>query len=85
MAGTDKLGFRDIDIIKSKFPDSLFIIINNLLKIRKKIAIDALKGEDVFVAKQTLKAVIIKTYLVFYFIFFFNAYHNFKYLISNVI
>lgn len=27
LARTDKLGFRDIDIIKSKFPDSLFVMI----------------------------------------------------------
>lgn len=55
LAGTDKLGFREIDIIKSKFPDCLFFIIGNLLKIRNKITIDTLNGEYVFVAKKTLK------------------------------
>lgn len=69
LAGTDKLGFRDIDIIKSKFPDSLFVMINNLLKIRKKIAIDTLNGEDVFVAKQTLKTLQLRPiwYTILYF------------------
>lgn len=71
LAGTDKLGFRDINIIKSKFPDSLFVMINNLLKIRKKIAIDTLNGEDVFVAKQNLKTLQLRP--IWYSILYFSS------------
>lgn len=71
LAGTDKLGFRDIDIIKSKFPDSLFIMINSLLKIRKKISIETFDGVNIFVTKQNLKT--LKFRPVWYFILYFSS------------
>lgn len=71
LAGTDKLGFRDIDIIKSKFPDALFVMINNLQKIRKKVSIEVLNGEDVFVAKKTLKTLQFRPF--WYFILYFSS------------
>lgn len=71
LAATDKLGFRDIDIIKSKFPDALFVMINNLQKIRKKVSIEVLNGEDVFVAKKTLKTLQFRPF--WYFILYFSS------------
>lgn len=71
LAGTDKLGFRDIDIIKSKFPDALFVMINNLQKIRKKVSIEVLNGEDIFVAKKTLKTLQFRPF--WYFILYFSS------------
>ncbi|OHC25192.1 MAG: hypothetical protein A3F63_11240 [Pseudomonadales bacterium RIFCSPHIGHO2_12_FULL_40_16] len=71
LAGTDKLGFRDIDIIKSKFPDALFVMINNLQKIRKKVSIEVLNGEEVFVAKKTLKTLQFRPF--WYFILYFSS------------
>lgn len=55
LAGTDKLGYRDIDIIKLKFPDHLFIMIGKVQKIKNKITIEKLNDEDVFVAYKSLK------------------------------
>ncbi|KXZ62453.1 hypothetical protein AVENLUH5627_03508 [Acinetobacter venetianus] len=55
LAATDKLGFRDIDIIKLKFPDHLFIMIGKIQKIKNKITIEKLNDEDVFVAYKSLK------------------------------
>lgn len=44
LAGTDKLGYRDIDIIKLKFPDHFFIMISKIQKIRDKITIEKLNN-----------------------------------------
>ncbi len=55
LAATDKLGFRDIDIIKLKFPDRLFVMINNVKKIRNQISTETLDGGDIFVTRHTLK------------------------------
>lgn len=55
LAGTDKLGYRDIDIIKLKFPDHLFIMIGKVQKIKNKITIEKLHNEDVFVAHKSIK------------------------------
>lgn len=71
LAATDKLGFRDIDIIKLKFPDRLFFMINRILKIRAKISIETLNNESVFVSKQTLKT--LKFRPVWYFILYFSS------------
>lgn len=71
LAATDKLGFRDIDIIKLKFPDRIFVMINNLQKIRNKVSIEVLNGENVFVTKQTLKALHFRPFL--YFILYFSS------------
>ena len=46
LAGTDKLGYRDIDIIKLKFPDHLFIMIGKVQKIKNKITIEKIHNED---------------------------------------
>lgn len=71
LAGTDKLGFRDIDIIKSNFPDALFVMINNLQKIRKKVSIEVWNDENVFVAKKTLKTLQFRPF--WYFILYFSS------------
>lgn len=55
LAGTDKLGYRDIDIIKLQFPDNLFIMIGKVQKIKNKVAIEKLNDKDVFVAYKSLK------------------------------
>lgn len=55
LAGTDKLGYRDIDIIKLKFPDHFFIMISKAQKIRDKITIENLNNKDVFVSQQSLR------------------------------
>lgn len=55
LAGSDKLGYRDIDIIKLKFPDHLFIMIEKVQKIKNKITIEKMNGDDVFVAYKSLK------------------------------
>lgn len=68
LAGTDKLGYRDIDIIKSKFPDRFFVMIGKMQKVRKKVDIKKLDNSDVFVSKKTLKALQLRPilYLMFY-------------------
>lgn len=71
LAATDKLGFRDIDIIKLKFPDRLFVMINNIQRVRNKISIETLNGENIFVAKQTLKTLQFRP--VLYFILYFSS------------
>ncbi len=71
LAATDKLGFREIDILKLKFPDRLFVMINNLQKIRKKVSIELVNGENVFVARQTLKTLQFRPF--WYFILYFSS------------
>lgn len=71
LAATDKLGFRDIDIIKSKFPDRFFFMISKVLKIRAKISIETLNNENVFVSKKNLKT--LKFRPVFYLILYFSS------------
>ncbi|MFU8928130.1 hypothetical protein [Acinetobacter puyangensis] len=48
------MGYRDIDIIKLKFPNHLFIMIGKVQKIKNKITIEKLNDEDVFVAYKSL-------------------------------
>lgn len=69
LAGTDKLGFRDIDIIKLKFPDRLFVMINNVKKIRNQISTETLDGGDIFVTRHTLKTLQLRLigYIILYF------------------
>lgn len=65
LAGTDKLGYRDIDIIKLKFPDHLFIMIGKVQKIKNKITIEKINDEDVFVAYKSLKELQFRPLLYF--------------------
>lgn len=69
LAATDKLGFRDIDIIKLKFPDRLFVMINNVKKIRNQISTETLDGGDIFVTRHTLKTLQLRLigYIILYF------------------
>lgn len=69
LAATDKIGFRDIDIIKLKFPDRLFVMINNVKKIRNQISTETLDGGDIFVTRHTLKTLQLRLigYIILYF------------------
>lgn len=69
LAATDKLGFRDIDIIKLKFPDRLFVMINNVKKIRNQISTETLDGGDIFVTRHTMKTLQLRLigYIILYF------------------
>lgn len=71
LAGTDKLGYRDIDIIKLKFPDRLFVMIGKIQKIRNKLTIEKLNNKDVFVSRKTLKTLQFRP--VWYFIMYFSS------------
>lgn len=71
LAGTDKLGYRDIDIIKLKFPDRLFVMIGKIQKIRNKLTIEKLNNKDIFVSRKTLKTLQFRP--VWYFIMYFSS------------
>ena len=71
LAGTDKLGYRDIDIIKFKFPDRFFVMIGKIKKIRNKITIEELNDKDVFVSRKTLKT--LKFRPIWYFFMYFSS------------
>lgn len=71
LAATDKLGFREIDIVKLQYPDRFFIIIEKVKKIRNKIIIEKSEGKDIFISKKTLKALQFRP--VLYFIFYFSS------------
>ena len=71
LAGTDKLGYRDIDIIKLKFSDRLFVMIGKIQKIRNKLTIEKLNNKDVFVSRKTLKTLQFRP--VWYFIMYFSS------------
>ena len=70
LAGTDKLGYRDIDIIKLKFPDHFFTMIGKVQKIRNKITIEKLDNKDVFVSRKTLRTLRFRPawYFIMYFL-----------------
>ncbi|MHA3083245.1 hypothetical protein ACX1NX_08760 [Acinetobacter sp. ANC 5383] len=71
LAGTDKLGYRDIDILKFKFPDRFFVMIGKIKKIRNKITIEELDGKDVFVSRKTLKTLEFRP--IWYFFMYFSS------------
>lgn len=71
LAGTDKLGYRDIDIIKLKSPDRFFVMIGKIKKIRNKITIEELNDKDVFVSRKTLKT--LKFRPIWYFFMYFSS------------
>ena len=71
LAGTDKLGYRDIDIIKFKFPDRFFVMIGKIKKIRNKITIEELNDKYVFVSRKTLKT--LKFRPIWYFFMYFSS------------
>lgn len=71
LAATDKLGFRDIDIIKLKFPDKFFLMIRKIQKIRNKITIEKLNNKDVFVSRNNLKTLQFRP--VWYFFMYFSS------------
>lgn len=71
LAGTDKLGYRDIDIIKFKFPDRFFVMIGKIRKIRNKITIEELNDKDVFVSRKNLKTLKIRP--IWYFFMYFSS------------
>lgn len=71
LAGTDKLGYRDIDIIKLKFPDHLFIMIGKVQKIKNKISIEKLHNEDVFITHKSLKKIQFRPF--WYFILYISS------------
>jgi len=70
LAATDKLGYRDIDIIKLKFPDRFFVMIGRIQKIRNKITIEKLDNKDVFVSRKTLRTLRFRPawYFIMYFL-----------------
>lgn len=71
LAGTDKLGYRDIDIIKFKFPDRFFVMIGKIKKIRNKITIEEFNDKDVFVSRKTLKTLEFRP--IWYFFMYFSS------------
>lgn len=71
LAGTDKLGYRDIDIIKLKFPDHFFTMIGKVQKIRNKITIEKLNNKDVFLTSMSLKTLQFRPF--WYFILYISS------------
>lgn len=71
LAGTDKLGYRDIDIIKLKFPDHFFTMIGKVQKIRNKITIEKLNNKDVFLTSKSLKTLQFRPF--WYFILYISS------------
>lgn len=72
LAGTDKLGYREIDIIKVKFPDRFFVMIGKIKKIRNKITIEELNDKDVFVSRKSLKTLEFRP-IWYFFMYFFSV------------
>ncbi|MEI1675074.1 hypothetical protein V8Q10_13130 [Acinetobacter baumannii] len=71
LAGTDKLGSKDIDIIKKKFPEKLFLMISSLLKVRNKVSIQFINNNYVFVSNITLRKLQFRP--IWYFILYFSS------------
>ncbi|WP_336039292.1 hypothetical protein [Acinetobacter calcoaceticus] len=71
LAGTDKLSSKDIDIIKEKFPEKLFLMISNLLKVRNKVSIQNVNNNNVFVSNSTLRKLQFRP--IWYFILYFSS------------
>lgn len=65
MVGTEKLGFKEVNIIKIKFPNNFFSMVSKLKKIRHKIEIECLNSQAIFVARQTSKSLTLRPLLYF--------------------
>lgn len=65
MVGTEKLGFKEVNIIKIKFPNNFFSMVSKLKKIRHKIEIECLNSQNIFVARQTSKSLTLRPLLYF--------------------
>lgn len=48
MVATEKLGFKEVNILKLKSPNNFFSMVNKIKKIRHKIEVKKLGQEDVF-------------------------------------
>lgn len=68
MVATEKLGFKEVNILKLKSPNNFFSMVNKIKKIRHKIEVENLAQDDVFVAIDRSKRLKFKPiiYLILY-------------------
>ncbi|MDH0827538.1 hypothetical protein [Acinetobacter johnsonii] len=68
MVATEKLGFKEVNILKLKSPNNFFSMVNKIKKIRHKIEVKNLGQEDVFVSIERSKTLKFKPiiYLLLY-------------------
>jgi len=56
MIATEKLGFKEVNILKLKSPNNFFSMVNKIKKIRHKIEVKKFGQEDVFISIDRSKA-----------------------------
>lgn len=68
MVATEKLGFKEVNILKLKAPNYFFSMVNKIKKIRHKIEVKNLGQENVFVSIERSKTLKFKPiiYLLLY-------------------
>lgn len=65
MVATEKLGFKEVNILKLKSPNNFFSMVNKIKKIRHKIEVKKLEQEDVFVSIDRSKTLKFKPIIYF--------------------
>jgi len=68
MVATEKLGFKEVNILKLKSPNNFFSMVNKIKKIRHKIEVKKIGQENVFVSIERSKTLKFKPiiYLLLY-------------------